>query len=105
MLQTTQCQNPLPVGASGSKHVTAKLLVPSGAPDHDSWGEMFLPAQPNPKDSDNTWSRLRWSPSLKLALVNDKGMAPLLSGYLLARDLNERASRVRVCPRLERHVP
>ena len=29
---TNQCQNPLPVGASGSKQVTAKRLVQGGAP-------------------------------------------------------------------------
>jgi hypothetical protein len=32
MFTTTQCQKPLPVGASGSKQWTAKLLVPAGAP-------------------------------------------------------------------------
>ena len=46
MLKITQCQNPLPVGASGSKAVTAKLLVPAGAPDQLSAGDTFLPVQP-----------------------------------------------------------
>jgi hypothetical protein len=31
MSNTTQCHQPLPVGASGSYIVMAKLLVPSGA--------------------------------------------------------------------------
>jgi hypothetical protein len=31
MFTTSQCQKPEPVGASGSKQVTAKLLVPAGA--------------------------------------------------------------------------
>ena len=41
MSKTTQCQNPLPVGASGSKHVTAKLLVSAGNPSHRRCGEVF----------------------------------------------------------------
>ena len=45
MLTTTQCQKPLPVGASGSKHVIAKLWVPSGAPDQAKCGEVFRPLQ------------------------------------------------------------
>jgi hypothetical protein len=43
MPSTTQCQNPEPVGASGSKQVTAKLLVSAGKPDQESDGEMFAP--------------------------------------------------------------
>src|SRR5579863_6276243 len=46
MLNIVQCQNPLPVGASGSYIVTAKLWVPAGSPDHDSAGEWFSPLQP-----------------------------------------------------------
>ena len=46
MLATAQCQNPLAVGASGSYTVTAKLLVPSGNPDHDSCGERSSPPAP-----------------------------------------------------------
>src|ERR1700733_14377352 len=48
MLNTTQCQKPLPVGASGSNMVTAKLLVPAGAPLQPSAGEMSPPLQPKP---------------------------------------------------------
>ncbi len=38
---STQCQKPDGVGASGSKQVTTKLFVPSGAPDQLSWGEVL----------------------------------------------------------------
>ena len=41
MLNTTQCHHPLPVGASGSYIVIAKVFVPLGAPVHDSWGDWF----------------------------------------------------------------
>ena len=47
---STQCQKPDGVGASGSKQVTVKLLVPSGTSDQLSCGEV-LPA-------DATWSSL-----------------------------------------------
>ena len=62
---STQCQKPLGVGASGSKQVIVKLLVPSGAPSHDSWGEV-LPAAA-------TWSSLSGLPSetSSLVTVND----------------------------------
>src|SRR5689334_17936347 len=46
MLYTTQCHQPLPVGASGSCTMRAKLLVPAGAPLQASAGEMLLPWQP-----------------------------------------------------------
>src|SRR5262245_34276261 len=46
MLYTTQCHHPLPVGASGSYTITAKLFVPAGAPLHTRAGETFLPVQP-----------------------------------------------------------
>src|SRR3954463_10648748 len=46
MSNTTQCQNPLPVGASGSKHVTAYDCVPSGAPDQLKWGDWLSPVHP-----------------------------------------------------------
>src|SRR5689334_23182111 len=48
MLATTQCQKPDPVGASGSNIVSTKLLVPWGAPCHESWGETLPPVQPKP---------------------------------------------------------
>src|SRR5690606_36396390 len=72
MLATVQCQKPDPVGASGSKQVTAKLLVPSGAPDHDSWGEVFPKAL--------TWASGRTPPSAKSADVTVKLMAALSLG-------------------------
>src|SRR3954469_7428649 len=58
---STQCQKPLGVGASGSKQVTVKLLVPSGAPDQDSCGEV------SPLSA--TWSSLRGCPSVTSSLV------------------------------------
>src|SRR4051812_2543190 len=61
---STQCQKPLGVGASGSKQVTVKLLVSSGAPDQDSWGEVF------PLSA--TWSSLSGWPSVTSALVTVK---------------------------------
>ena len=36
MSSTIQCHQPDPVGASGSKQVTANPAVPSGNPDHDN---------------------------------------------------------------------
>ena len=59
MFTTSQCQKPLPVGASGSKQVTAKLLVPAGAPDQARCGALLPPAQPKPKSADRTWSAPR----------------------------------------------
>ena len=57
---STQCQKPLGVGASGSKQVTVKLLVPAGAPLQDSCGEV-LPAAA-------TWSSLSGWPSVTSSL-------------------------------------
>jgi hypothetical protein len=48
MSQATQCQNPLPVGASESNIVTTKLCVPAGAPCQDSSGE--TPALVHPQN-------------------------------------------------------
>jgi hypothetical protein len=47
ILTTTQCQNPDPVGASGSNIVSTKLLVPAGALVHESCGDTLLPLHPN----------------------------------------------------------
>src|SRR6478609_6928696 len=47
-LNTTQCHQPLPVGASGSYIVTAKLLVALGAPLQFNAGEILPPVQPKP---------------------------------------------------------
>src|SRR3954452_10032176 len=44
MFTATQCQNPDGVGASGSKHVTTKLFVPSGNPDQLNCGDVLPPA-------------------------------------------------------------
>src|SRR6478609_10306922 len=74
---TAQCQKPLGVGASGSKQVTVKLLVPSGASDHDSCGDA-LPAAA-------TWSSLSGCPSVtsSLVTVNDGtlGISSYGSGF------------------------
>src|SRR5450759_3004585 len=59
MFTTSQCQKPKPVGASGSKQVTAKLLVPAGAPDHFRCGDLLPPAQPKPKSADRMKSLAR----------------------------------------------
>src|SRR5579875_568150 len=69
MLATAQCQNPLPVGASGSKQVTAKLAVAAGNPDHDSCGETSSP--PAPSRPDTCW-RPRGCPSATSVLVRGK---------------------------------
>ncbi len=61
---STQCQKPDGVGASGSKQVTVKLWVPSGAPLQDSCGEVL----PNAA----TWSSFSGWPSVTSALVTVK---------------------------------
>src|SRR5699024_3477522 len=61
---TVQCQNPAGVGASGSKHETAKLFVPSGAPDQDSCGLRLPP--------EATWASSSVAPSAKFSLVTSK---------------------------------
>src|SRR5450759_3877282 len=67
MLKTIQCHHPLPVAASGSYMVTAKLLVPCGAPLQLKLGEILLPVQPKPL---NTCSSAILAPSLISALVS-----------------------------------
>lgn len=47
-LNTTQCHQPLPVGASGSWTVTAKLRVPFGGCFHSRVGDRLAPVQPKP---------------------------------------------------------
>src|SRR6516165_4968975 len=66
ILNTTQCHHPLPVGASGSYMVTAKLLVPLGAPFQLNAGERLPPVQPKPL---NTCSLAIVLPSLMSGLV------------------------------------
>src|SRR5674476_1235128 len=55
---SSQCQKPEGVGASGSKQVTAKLLVLSGAPDQDSCGETLPPVNPQPLKTCSSGSRV-----------------------------------------------
>src|SRR6202453_2823149 len=74
MSKTTQCQKPLPVGASGSYTLRAKLLVPSGAPDQLSAGEMFFPGQPIMEEA--TCSSDILAPGSMSGLVNDRACAP-----------------------------
>src|SRR5215469_15823697 len=45
MPYATQWKTPRPPRPSGSTIVKAKLLVPSGTPDHDSWGDTLSPTQ------------------------------------------------------------
>src|SRR5437868_3686788 len=66
MSNSTQCQKPLPVGASGSKQVTAKLLVPAGKPDQRRCGDSFPPLKPQ---SSNTCRSAKRSPSATSSLV------------------------------------
>src|SRR6516164_9385096 len=66
ILNTTQCHHPLPVGASGSYMVTAKLLVPLGAPFQLNAGDALPPVQPKPL---NTCSLAMVLPSLISELV------------------------------------
>src|SRR5215468_6561533 len=75
MLYTTQCHQPLPVGASGSCISNAKLWVPAGAPLQARAGETFAPLQPN---SLKTWELASVPPSVKSVLVRvNFGMAPV----------------------------
>src|SRR5579859_3958726 len=60
ILNTTQCQKPLPVGASGSYTVMAKLLVSAGAPLQLRDGEILPPLQPNTLA---TWALFMAEPS------------------------------------------
>jgi hypothetical protein len=48
MLSTTQCQKPLPVGASGSCMSKAKDCVPAGTFCQVKAGDTFWPVQPKP---------------------------------------------------------
>src|SRR5699024_7421451 len=46
ILNADRCQNPLAVGASGSKQVRVKLWVPAGTFDQDSCGSSSRPPTP-----------------------------------------------------------
>jgi hypothetical protein len=68
MSNTVQCQNPVLVGASGSKSVTTKLFVAAGAPDHDNCGEVLPPPQPlNPVEMGSE------APAVNVVLVTTIG--------------------------------
>src|SRR5215470_11170412 len=92
MLYTTQCHQPLPVGASGSCISNAKLWVPAGAPLQASAGERFPPLQPK---SLKTWVLASVSPSVKSVLVSvNLGMTPVswAAGAAASRVVAARAS-------------
>src|SRR5437762_14364884 len=67
MPSTIQCQKPEPVGASGAKQVTAKLLVSAGNPDQRSDGEILPPVMPNPS---TTWLSPIIAPSATSSLLS-----------------------------------
>src|SRR6185437_4500213 len=67
MLYTTQCHQPLPVGASGSCTMRAKLLVSAGAPLQASAGETLPPWQPKPL---NTCAAAMVAPGDRSVLVS-----------------------------------
>src|SRR5688572_23090137 len=77
ILKITQCHQPLPVGASGSYTVTAKLFVPFGAWSHRNSGEVLLPLQPNPL---NTWSLPMVLLSFTVGLLSRKSAAAAMPG-------------------------
>src|SRR5438046_857570 len=68
MSNSIQCHQPLAVGASGSKQVTAKLRVCAGKPLQRRCGETFPPPIPS-----YTWVFASHSPSVMslLSTVND----------------------------------
>ncbi len=70
MSMTNQCQNPLGVGASGSYIVTAKLFVPAGNFDQESWGERSWP--PGTPKAALIWAGGRGDPVFTSALVSAK---------------------------------
>ncbi len=67
MSATAQCQKPDPVGASGSYIVTAKLLVPAGAPDQASCGDRSWPPTSVPNSAADNGC-----PSVMSSLVTGK---------------------------------
>ena len=71
MSKTTQCQKPLPVGASGSNTVTAKLLVSGGKPSHRRWGDVLPPSSPKRASATCSLSSVFPSATSSLVTVND----------------------------------
>src|SRR5512141_1608563 len=67
MLKICQCQKPLPVGASGSYTVSAKLFASAGAPLHSTPGETFVPVHPQPSKTCSAWMvPLGWKAGLEI---------------------------------------
>src|SRR5690242_16531064 len=79
ILKMTQCHQPLPVGASGSYTVTAKLFVPFGGRSHRNSGDVLLPVHPNPL---NTCSLLIVPLSFTVGLVSRKSAAAARPGSM-----------------------
>src|SRR5699024_6652358 len=71
---TVQCQKPEPVGASGSKHVTANACVPSGNPDHDSCGETSSPPG-TPIFPDVCGAESSWPSAMSVLVTSKRGGA------------------------------
>src|SRR5262245_5317133 len=67
MLNTTQCQKPLGVGASGSNIVSTKPCVPAGLPLQCRLGETLNPEQP------------KLSKTCSLSMVDPSGISSLAS--------------------------
>src|SRR3978361_565883 len=91
-LATAQCQNPDPVGASGSYIVTAKLRVVSGNPDQLSCGETSEPPAPM---MPLTWSLESGWPSVTDAEVKVKpgSLGRLSYGVLMFGPLDDRSGQ------------
>lgn len=83
ILTNVQCHQPLPVGASGSRTVTAKLRVPAGAFFHVSCGETLPPVQPKPVNQ-CFWASGCPSRISLLLTLNGAAIAPLLTAATIA---------------------
>ena len=70
----SQCQKPLPVGASASNIVMAILFVPSGRFFQVSLGEIFFPLQPKPL---NSCLLVSWPFKSGLSKVNPSALTKL----------------------------
>jgi len=72
MSMTAQCQNPDPVGASGSNTVTTKLLVAAGKPVQVSCGELSLPPGTPPR-SESCSTGMGLPSTTSLLLTRNRG--------------------------------
>src|SRR5438105_2286318 len=90
-----QCHRPLPTSASGSNRVTAKLLVPAGAPLQFSAGETLPPLHPEPLES---CSALILPPSAISGLVTRNSPA-LAAAAAVANPTANPIASARILPR------